>query len=141
MECSCGNSVKFVLVVTPKILAQSPKIWKILFLLEKCPSEYSAGHLECLPNETGVLLPIKISSEGPCKNIKLYLLPENFFAKSATGYVDFSFDTLVENIRQRQELLYFESANRVRIMFFFEEETFCLKVFPWTHGMLFWQIC
>ena len=123
MECSCGNSVKFVLVVTPKILAQSPKIWKILFLLETCPSEYSAGHLECLPNETGVLLPIKISSQGPWKNINLYLLPKNFFAKSATGHVEFSFDTLVENVRQRLELLYFESANRVRIMFFFRRRS------------------
>ena len=118
VDCSFGNSVKFVLSVTPKILAQSPKVWKVLFLLEKCPAESSAGHLECLSDETGALLQIGISSEEPRKYIKLYLLPNNFFKKCFTGHVHFSFYTLVENICQRQELLYSESANRVRIMFF-----------------------
>ena len=118
VDCSFGNSVKCVLSVTPRILAQSPKVRKVLFLLEKCPSESSAGRLECLPDETGVLLQIEISSEGPRKHIKLFLLAKNFYSKSFTGHADFSFDTLVENICKRQELLYSESANRVKIKFF-----------------------
>ena len=93
------------LTVTPEILLQSPKVWKILFLQEKCPQESSAWHLECLPDETGVFLQIQISSEKPWKYVKLYLLPQKFSWKSFTGHVDFSFDTLVGSIYQRLEFL------------------------------------
>ena len=37
MDCSFGISVKLVLAVTPKDLSQTPKVWKVLFLLGKCP--------------------------------------------------------------------------------------------------------
>ena len=105
MDCSFGNYVKCVLSVTPKILAQSPKVSKVLFLLEECLSESSAGDLECLPDETEVLMQIENSSEERRKYIKLYLLPQKFSWKSFTGHVDFSFDTLVGSIYQRLEFL------------------------------------
>ena len=54
MDCSFGISVKFVLAVAPKNITQNTKFWKVLFLLEKCPSECSAGYLECVPDKTGV---------------------------------------------------------------------------------------
>ena len=139
MACNFDISDVFVSPETRNVLAQSPKIWKVLFLPEKCNSESSPGHLECLPDEPGVFLQINVSSEKPWKNIKLYLHPENFFGKSFTGHVDFSFDTLVESICQGLEFLHSKSTNRVKTLFL--EETFCLKVFFWTHGILFWQIC
>ena len=102
----------------PKDSRSEPKSLKNFVSSRKVCFGNSAGHLECLPDETGVLLQIEISSEGPRKYIKLYLLQKNFFSKSFTGHADFSFDTLVENLCKRQELLYSESANRVKIMFF-----------------------
>ena len=45
------------------------------------PSESSAGHLECLTDETGVFLQIKISTEKLWNYIKLNLLPKFFFQK------------------------------------------------------------
>ena len=37
MECSFGNSANFVLPETQKILAQSPKVRKVLFLQNFVP--------------------------------------------------------------------------------------------------------
>ena len=54
MACSFDLSAVFVSPETRNILSQSPKVWKGLFLLEKCPSESSAGYLECVPDKTGV---------------------------------------------------------------------------------------
>ena len=72
---------RFVSPETRNILAQSPKVWKVLFVLEKCPSESSTWHLECLPDEPGVFLQIEVSSEKPWNYNKLYLLSssKNFF--------------------------------------------------------------
>ena len=122
MDCSFGNSVKCVLSVTPKILAQSTKVWKILFLLKICPSETSAGHLECIPDEPGVFLQSKYSSEGPRKYIKLYLLPKNFFSKSFTGHADFSFDTPVETFRRKSGISSFKISKQSQNFAFFRKK-------------------
>ena len=53
------------------------KVGKVLFLLEKCPSESSAWHLGCRPDEPGVFLQFNVSSEKPWKYINLYLHPES----------------------------------------------------------------
>ena len=81
MACSFDISDVFVSPETRNILAQSPKVWKPLVLLEKCNSESSPGHLECLPDETGVFLRINVSPENLWKNLKLYLYPTNYFFK------------------------------------------------------------
>ena len=97
MECSFRNSAKFVLPETWNILAQSPKVRKVLFLPEICPLECSTGHEECPTDEPAVFLQIRVSSEKQSQNIKLYLLPKKFLSTSSSGHMDFVFDTFVEN--------------------------------------------
>ena len=97
MECSFGNSASFVLPETQKILAQCPKVRKVLFLPEFRPLECSTGREECLTDESAVFLQIWVSSEKPTQNIKLYLLPKKYPSKFSFGHMDFNFDTLVEN--------------------------------------------
>ena len=69
MECSFGNSASFVLPETQKILAQCPKVRKVLFLPEFRPLECSTGREECLTDESAVFLQIWVSSEKPTQNI------------------------------------------------------------------------
>ena len=97
MESIFGNSASFDLPETQQSLAQCPKVRKVLFLPEFRPLECSNGRVECLTDEPGVLLQIRISSEKPSKDIKLYFLPKKFLPKCSSGHVDFVFDTLVEN--------------------------------------------
>ena len=139
MDCSFGNSVKFVLAVTPKDLAQSPKVWKVLFFLENCASENSAGHLEGIPDKIGVFLQIIVSSEKPWQYMKLIFIRKKFFSKCSSGHLKFGFHTLVENVCQHPDFLHSKSAYRVKKFFFWK--IFCLKVFFWTHGKRFWQVC
>ena len=65
MDCSFGNSANFVSPQTQKNLAQCPKVRKVLFLPEICPLECSTGRVECLTDEPGVFLQIRVSSEKP----------------------------------------------------------------------------
>ena len=97
MESIFGNSAKIHLLATQTFLAQCPKVRKVLFLPEICPLECSTGRVERLTDEPGVLLQIRISSEKPSKDIKLYFLPKKFLPNCSSGHVDFVFDTLVEN--------------------------------------------
>ena len=97
MECSFGNSANFVLPETQKIPAQCPKVRKVLFLPDSRPLEWSTGRVECLTDEPGVFLQIRVSPEKPSQNIKLYLLPKKFLSHFSSGQMDFVFDTLVEN--------------------------------------------
>ena len=48
MESSFGNFAKLLWPETQKILAQCPKVRKVLFLQEIWPLECSAGHVECI---------------------------------------------------------------------------------------------
>ena len=97
MDCSFGNSANFVLPGTQKILAQCLKVTKVLFLREFCPLECSTGREECLTDEPAVFLQMRVSSEKPSQNIKLYLLPKKFWSNFSSGHMDFVFDTNVEN--------------------------------------------
>ena len=67
MESSFGNFAKLLWPETQKILAQSPKVRKVLFLPEFRPLECSTGHEECLTEEPGVFFQIRNSSEKPSK--------------------------------------------------------------------------
>ena len=97
MECSFGNSASFVLPETQKSLAQCPKVRKVLFLLEFRPLECSNGRVESLTDKPWVFLQIRLSSEKPWKDIKLYLPPNKVLPKCSPGHVDSVLDTLVEN--------------------------------------------
>ena len=97
MECSFGNSADFVLPETQKILAQCPKVRKVLFLPDSRPLDCSTGPVECLTDEPWVFLQIRFSSEKPSKDVKLYLPPKKVLPKSSSGHVEFVLDTLVEN--------------------------------------------
>ena len=97
MECSFGDSAKIFLPETQNILAQCPKVGKVLFLPETCPLECSTGREECLTDEPAVFLQIRDSSGKPPQIIKLYLLPKNFLSLFSSGNIDFVFDTHVEN--------------------------------------------
>ena len=141
MTCSFDTSAIFVSPETRNILAQTAKVWKVSFLLEKCPSESSTGQLECLPDETGVWLQIEISSEEPWKYTKFYLLPKNFFLKKFYWSRRFQFwHPCRKHLPTSGTSQFRISKQSQNYVFFFEEKTFCLKVFPWTNGMLFWHI-
>ena len=81
MKCSFSNSANFVVPETQNILAQCPKVRKVLFLPEFRPLECSNGRVECLTDEPWVFLQIRFSSEKPSKDIKLYLPPNKVLPK------------------------------------------------------------
>ena len=105
MECSSGNSANFVLPETQNILAQCPKVRKVLFLPDFRPLDCSIGRVECLTDEPWVFLEIRFSSEKPSKDIKLYLPSNKTLPNSSSGYVDFVLDTLVENFCHKSGIL------------------------------------
>ena len=108
MECSFGNSAKIILPETQNILAQCPKVRKVLFLPEICPLECSTGREEFLTDELAVFLQISVSSGKPLQNIKLYLLPKKMFWIFSSGHMDFVFDTLVENFCRKSGISSFK---------------------------------
>ena len=124
MDCSFGNSVKFVLAVAPETLAQTPKIRKNLFLLEKCPSEIPAGHLECLPDEPGFFLQINVSFEKPWKYIKFVFIWRKILSKCSSSHLVFVCITPVEKVCQRPEFIHSKSAYRVKNIFFRKKKFF-----------------
>ena len=81
MECSFGNSAIFVLRETRKILAQSTKVRKTLFLPEISPSKCSTGHAECLPDEHGDFLANQIFLRKTMKRSKVVSSSEESFFK------------------------------------------------------------
>ena len=97
MECSFGKSADFVLPETQKILAQCPKVRKVLFLPDSCPLECSTGPVERLTVEPWFFLQIRFSSEKPSIDVKLYLAPNKVLPKCSPGHVDSVLDTVVEN--------------------------------------------
>ena len=65
-------------------------------------------------------------------------LSKKRFSKTSSGLEYFDLDNLVENFCPKtRNFFHSKSANRVKYMFFFENKTFCLKEFLWTHGMRF----
>ena len=133
MESSFGNSAKLFWPETQKILAQCPKARKVLFLPEISPLECSTGRVECLTDEPGVFLQIRISTEKPSKDIKLCLLPKNVSQKGSSGHADFVFDTLVENFRHKSGISSFKLRKECQTDLFFGKKPFCLKTFLWTY--------
>ena len=140
MECSFGNSADFVLPETQKILAQCPKVRKVLFLPDSRPLECSTGRVECLTDEPWVFLQIRFSSEKPSKDIKLYLPPNKVLPKSSSGHVDFVFDTLVENFCHKSGISSLKIRKECQTYFFWGKKPVCLKDFFWTYGMRCWQL-
>ena len=124
MECSFGNSANFVVPETQKILAQSPKVRKVLFLPEFRPLECSTGHEECLTEEPGVFLQIRVSSEKPTQNIKLYFLPKKFWSNLSSGHMDFVFDTIVENFCHKSWISSFKIRKECQTYFFWKKTLF-----------------
>ena len=133
MECSFGNSAKFVVPETQNILAHCPKVRKVLFLPEFRPLECSTGRVECLTDEPWVFLQIRFSSEQPSKDIRLYLPPNKVLPKSSSGHVDFVFDTLVENFCHKSGISSFKSRKECQKYFFLEKNPFVSKFFSAEH--------
>ena len=134
MEFSFGSSANFVVPETQNILAHCPKVRKVLFLPEFRPLECSTGRVECLTDEPGVFLQIRISSEKPSKDIKLYyFLPKNVSPKKSSGHVDFVLDTFVENFYHKSGIPSFKIRKEYQT--FFSEKTLLSKSFLWTNGM------
>ena len=121
MECSFGNSAKFVVPETQNFLAHCPKVRKVLFLPEFRPLECSTGRVECLTDEPWSFLQIRFSSEQPSKDIRLYLPPIKVLPKSSSGHVDFVFDTLVENFCHKSGISYFKSRKFCQTYFFWKK--------------------
>ena len=133
MESSFGNFAKLLWPETQKILAQCPKVRKILFPQEIWPLECSTGHEECLTDEHWVFLQIRFSSDKPSKDIKLYLPPNNVLPKSSSGHVDFVFDTLVENFCHKSGISSFKIRKECQKCFFLEKNPFVSKFFSAEH--------
>ena len=129
MESSFGNCAKLLWPETQKILAQRPKVRKVLFLPEIFPLECSTGRVECLTDEPGAFLQIRSSSEKPSKDIKLCLLPKNVSPKRSSGHVDFVFDTLVENFGHRSWTSSFKIRKECQIYLFSQKKTIFSKSF------------
>ena len=84
---------------------------------EFCPLECSTGRVECLTDEPGVFLQIRVSSEKPSQNIKLYLLPKKFLSNFSFGHMDFVLDTLVENFSHKSGISSFKSRKECQTYF------------------------
>ena len=134
MECSFGNSTNFVVPETQNILSHFPKVRKVLFHPEFRPLDCSTGREECLTDEPWVFLQIRFSSEQPSKDIRLYLPPNKVLPKSASGHVDFVFDTIVENFCHNSGISSFKIRKECQT-FFSRKKPFCLKSCLWTNGM------
>ena len=133
MESSFGNFAKHLWPETQEILAQCPKIRKVLFLPEIRPLECSTGRVECLTDERWVFLQIRFSSEQPSKDIRLYLPPNKVLPKSSSGHVDFVFDTLVENFCHKCGISSFKSRKECQTYFFWKKILFVSKFFSAEH--------
>ena len=118
MESSFGNFAKLLWPETQKILAQCPKVRKVLFLQEIWPLECSTGHEECLTDEHWVFLQIRFSREKTSKDIRLYLPPNKILPKSSSGHVDSVFDTLVEDFCHKSGISSFKSRKECQTYFF-----------------------
>ena len=129
MECSFGNSAKFILPETQKILAQCPKVRKVLFLPEFRPLECSTGREECPTDEPAVFLQIRVSSGKPSQNIKLYLLPKKILSILSSGHMDFVFDTFVENFCLKSGISSLKIRKDSQTFFFGEINLFVSKLF------------
>ena len=137
MESSFGNCAKLLWPETQKILAQCPKVRNVLFLPEIFPLECSTGRVECLTDEPGVFLQIRISSEKPSKDIKLCLLPKNVSQNSSSGHADFVFDTLVENFRRKSGISSFKIRKECQTDLFFGKKPFVSMLFS---GHIEWGV-
>ena len=125
MESSFGNCAPLLWPETQKSLAQCPKVRKVFFLPETCPLECSTGRVECLTDEAGVFLQIRISSEKPSKDMKLYyFLPKNVSPKKSSGHVDFVLDTFVENFCHKSGIPSFKIRKEYQTYFFSEKNPF-----------------
>ena len=129
MDCNFGNSANFVLPGTQKSLAQCPKVRKVLFLPEFCPLECSTGREEWLTDEPAVFLQIRVSSEKPWQNIKLYLLPNKFWSNFSSGHMDFVFDTIVENFCHKSGISSLKIRKDCQTYFFSEKNHFVSNPF------------
>ena len=129
MECSFGNSASFVLPETQKILAQCPKVRRVLFLPDFRPLECSNGRVECLTDKPWVFLQIRFSSEKPSEDIKLYLPPNEVLPKSSPGHMDSVLDTLVEIFCHKSGFFSLKIRKTVKHIFFGEKNPFVSKLF------------
>ena len=121
----------FAVVVSPEtrnFFAQSPNIWKGLFLLQKCHSENSDGHLECLPDEPGVFLQINVSPEKPWKNKKLHLHPKEVFFKMFLRSLKFRFPHPCRKRLPTSGISSFKFSKKSQL-FFSEKNRFVSKCF------------
>ena len=139
MECSFGNSANFVLPETQKILAQCPKVRKVLFLPDSRPLECSTGRVECLTDESWVFLQIRLSSEKPSKDIKLYLPPDKVLPKAFWSR-GFCFGHPCWKLLPQIRKFFIKNQKRMSNLIFLGKKPVCLKDFLWTYGMRYWQL-
>ena len=129
MEGSFGNSANFVLPETQKILAQCPKVRKVLFLPEFCPLESSTGRVQGLTDEPGVFLQIRFSSEKPSKDIKLYLPPNKDLPKKFLWSRGFCFGHPCRKLLPQIRNFFILNQKRMSEIFFSEKNPFVSKHF------------
>ena len=77
-------------------------------------------------------LQIRLSSERPSKDIRLYLPPNKLLPKSSSGHVDFVFDTLVENFCHKSGISSFKIRKECQT-YFFGKKPFVSKFFSAEH--------
>ena len=133
MECSFSNSANFVVPETQNTLAHCPKVRNVLFLPEFRSLECSTGRVECLTDEPWVFLQIRLSSEQPSKDIRLYLPPNKVLPKSSSGHVDFVFDTLCWKLLPQIRNFSIRKQKRMSNILFFEKNPFVAKIFSAEH--------
>ena len=133
MGCSFSNSANFVVPETQNILAQCPKVRKVLFLPEFRPLECSTGRVECLTDEPWVFLQIRFSSEQPSKDIRLYLPPNKVLPKKVPLVTWILFLTpLLKTSATNPEFLHSKAEKNVKHIFL-EKNPFVSKFFSAEH--------
>ena len=114
-----------------------PKKRKVLFLPEICTIECSTGRVECLTEEPGVFLQIRISSEKPSKDIKLYLRPKTFHQKVPLVTRTLFLTPLSKTSATNLEFLHSKSEKNAKLVYLLEKKPFVSKLFS---GHIEWGV-
>ena len=117
------------LTTLPKLFRQETGFFLLNAQKSKCfisakifSSKCSAGHVECLFEEPGVFLRVKISREKPWKDIKLYLLPETLFPRCWPVHEKSGLENLVESFCQKSAISSFKISKQSQIYVFPSEK-------------------
>ena len=134
MECVCGKSASHISTDNRWFFSQSRRGKKNCFsqkvvLLESKIFPYQSGVFKCKSKFSPKFRKIKDKSYSGFVSVWT-LDAEN---RGSTP--------MAKRCEQTPEISLSKSGNRTKKLFFYRKKICFLKVYLWTHGMQFWQIC